>query len=60
MAGHDHQLHGDEEDACLEKEIVSKPFFEESDHEQAQRYRKSELCSKVKMFTHGLIGPKKE
>jgi len=53
-----HQLHGDEEDACLKKEIVSKPFFEEGDHKQAQRYRKSELRSKVKMFMHGLVGPK--
>ena len=45
---------------CLEKEIVSESFFEESDHEQAERYRKSELRSKIKMFMHGLVGPKKE
>lgn len=60
LIGHDDQLDRDEEDARLERKIVSKPRLEESDHEQNQRHRKSELRSKVKMFMHGLVDPKKE
>ena len=55
LIGHDDQLHGNEEYACLKKKIVSKSLFEESDHEETKGNRESELCSKVKMFVHGLV-----